>query len=82
MDELPSNSRAIYMKSLRVGQMTELPLEHEGRYILWSISSLTICLRFAGGFHLESLGMRTQTFIRSSTLPSMILLNLSLWKFL
>jgi hypothetical protein len=32
MDELPWNPRAIYMKSLRVGQMTKLPLEHKGRY--------------------------------------------------
>jgi hypothetical protein len=32
MDKLPSNPRAIYMKSLRVGQMTKLPLEHKGRY--------------------------------------------------
>jgi hypothetical protein len=32
MDELPWNPRAIYMKSLWVGQMTKLPLEHKGRY--------------------------------------------------
>jgi hypothetical protein len=32
MDELPWNPRAIYMKSLRVGQMTKLPLEHKGSY--------------------------------------------------
>jgi hypothetical protein len=32
MDELPSNPQAIYMKSLRVGEMTKLPLELKIRY--------------------------------------------------
>jgi hypothetical protein len=32
MDEFPSDPRAIYMKSLRVGQMTKLPLERKMRY--------------------------------------------------
>jgi hypothetical protein len=32
MDEWPWNPRAIYMKSLQVGQMTKLPLEHKIRY--------------------------------------------------
>jgi hypothetical protein len=32
MDELPSNPRAIYMKSLRWSKMTTLPLQLKGRY--------------------------------------------------
>jgi hypothetical protein len=32
MDELPRNPRAIYMKSLWVGQKTKLPLELKMRY--------------------------------------------------
>jgi hypothetical protein len=32
MEELPCNPRAIYMKSLWVGEMTKLLLVHKGRY--------------------------------------------------